>query len=290
MKKTIVALLACCLAVLSGFAQEKKAYAVFDAEGNEIDYGQMMETLAEKDAVFLGEIHNCPIAHWMEYEIVRDLYARHGENLLIGAEMFERDDQLVLDEYLAGQISNERFSKESKLWPNYKTDYAGIVEFAKEQGIPVLATNIPRRYANMVSYGGFEALDSLTEEAKRYIVPLPLDYVPNESVDRYFGAMTMPGMKPGSAANLSKAQAMKDATMAWSIAQRIGTSKLVHLNGNFHSTAHAGIITYLNRYRPGLSIGTVEVIRQEKIDRLDKDALGKADLYICVPKAMTTTF
>ena len=108
-------------------------------------------------------------------------------------------------------------------------------------------------------------------------------------VDEYFGAMKMPGMKQSAAENLSKAQAVKDATMAWSIAERM-QSKLVHMNGNFHSTDHSGIITYLNQYRPGLKIGTVEVIRQENTDKLDPEALGKADFFICVPKDMTSTF
>lgn len=141
----------------------------------------------------------------------------------------------------------------------------------------------------MVAKGGFEALDGLSDEAKRYVAPAPLNYVPNKSVDEYFGAMKMPGMKQSAAENLSKAQAVKDATMAWSIAERM-QSKLVHMNGNFHSTDHSGIITYLNQYRPGLKIGTVEVIRQENTDKLDPEALGKADFFICVPKDMTSTF
>ena len=102
--------------------------------------------------------------------------------------------------------------------------------------------------------------------------------------------MRMPGMKAGQAENLSKAQAIKDATMAWTIAQRIGEGRLVHLNGSFHSTAHAGILTYLDRFRPGLRIATVEVVRQDDAERLNEEELGDADFYICVPKDMTTTF
>lgn len=288
-KKMIVAAV-CCFAVTLAAAQEKRAYALFDATGREVDYGTMLRALAARDVVFLGEIHNCPIAHWMEFEIVRDLFVLHGNNLLIGAEMFERDDQLVLDEYLCGMISPERFFKEAKLWPNYKTDYGPIVEYARTNGIPVVATNIPRRYANMVSRGGFEALERLTDEAKTYIAPLPLDYVPNETVDAYFGAMGMPDMKAEQTGNLSKAQAVKDATMAWSIVRRLGTGRLVHLNGSFHSTAYAGILTYLNRYCPGLRIATVEVVRQQSVERLDEPRAGRADFFICVPKTMTETF
>ena len=116
--KTILTLLLCLGAGLS-FAQERPAYTIFDAQGRQVDYGRMIHELGRQDVVFIGEVHNCPIAHWMEYEIVKDLYGQHGEDLMIGAEMFERDDQLVLNEYLNGVISAERFNKETKIWPNY---------------------------------------------------------------------------------------------------------------------------------------------------------------------------
>lgn len=271
-------------------AQDKKAYTLLDAKGKEVRYSDMVKKLGEQDVVFFGEIHNCPIAHWMEYEVIKDLYARHKERLMIGAEMFEADNQLVLDEYLGGVIPAERFKKELKLWPNYDTDYVKVVEFAKKNRIPFVATNVPRRYANIVSKGGFAVLDSLSEEARKYIAPLPIDYVPNERVDRYFSSMKMPGMKADTTGNLSCSQAVKDATMGWFIAQNLKSSKLVHLNGSFHSDARLGIITYLNQYRPGLKIGTVTVVRQDQIDRLDKENEGLADFYICVPKDMTKTF
>lgn len=104
MKKILVSLI-CCLTATLGWAQEKDAYTLFDAQGNRVDYTQMMDVLERQDVVFIGEIHNCPIAHWMEYEIVKDLYDRHGDRLMISAEIIKRDNQLILDEYLAGMIT-----------------------------------------------------------------------------------------------------------------------------------------------------------------------------------------
>ena len=99
MKIGMIILLWFCLTGGLVVAQEKRAYTLFDADGQETDYAHMMSVLGEQQVVFIGEIHNCPIAHWMEYEIVRDLYALHKDRLMIGAEMFERDELLVLDEY-----------------------------------------------------------------------------------------------------------------------------------------------------------------------------------------------
>ncbi len=225
----------------------------------------------------------------MEKLIVKDLHAVHGDSLMLGAEMFERDDQLLLDEYLGGIIPESRFKAEAKLWDNYATDYAPIVEFAKKHSLPFIATNVARRYANIVSKNGFEGLDAVNEDGRQFIAPLPIEYIPNPLVDAYFANMLPPTMKGASTEKLSQAQAVKDATMAWSISQRL-KGKMIHLNGSYHSTGHAGIINYLNVYRPGLTIGTVEVVHQDQVESLEESHLGKADFFICVPNTMATTF
>ena len=104
------------------------------------------------------------------------IYNIHKDQLMLGAEMFESDNQLIFDEYMQQKISYDRFEAEARLLDNYRTDYYPVVFFAKEHHIPFIATNIPRRYANIVKNKGFEALDSLSEEAKRYIAPLPIDF------------------------------------------------------------------------------------------------------------------
>ena len=281
--------LVACLSFMMGWAQSPAAYVLYDKDGNRADYAQMMEVMGQMDIVFLGEIHNCPIAHWMEKLIIQDLHKIHGNQLMLGAEMFERDNQLLLDEYLGGLIPESKFKAEVKLWDNYDTDYAPLVDFAKENHLPFIATNVARRYANMVSKGGYEALDSISEEARKLIAPLPIEYIDNPLVNAYFAHMMQPGMSTMPANNLAKAQTVKDATMAWSIAQTL-KGKMVHVNGSFHSTGHAGIISYLNVYRPGLKMGTVEVVRQDDVESLNERHKGHADYFICVPNSMTTTF
>lgn len=277
------------LGLTESFGQDKKAYTLFNAEGQEISYKDMMKVLEKQDVVFIGETHNCPIAHWLEYEIVKDLYEKHKDKLTIGAEMFEADNQLILDEFLGKLITSERFETEARLWPNYSTDYSNIVWMARDHQLPLIATNVPRRYANMVKNGGFEALDKLSPEARKYIAPLPVKYESDGSADEAFGLMMLTAGKQSNPENLAKAQAIKDATMAWFIAQNL-KSKFVHLNGNFHSDFKKGIIPYLNDYRPGLKIANICSVRQDEIDQLDEENEGRADFYICVPTDMTTTY
>lgn len=273
----------------SSMGQDKKAYQLFDASGKEISYKDMLKTLKAQDVVFIGEIHNCPIAHWLEYEIVKDLHQKHGDKLTIGAEMLEADNQMILNEYLEGLINSDRFEEEARLWSNYSTDYANVVGLGREHHLPVIATNIPRRYANMVKNGGFEALDKLSAEARKFIAPLPIDYTPDEEASAMFGLMLLTSGKKTDPENIAKAQAIKDATMGWFIAQNI-KSKFVHLNGNYHSDFKKGIITYLNQYRPGLKIANICTVRQDEINKLGEENEGRADFYICVPTDMTMTY
>ena len=213
--------LCCCFQNIM-YAQEetgRRAYTLFDNTGKEITYGELIRHLSGYDIVFLGEIHNCPITHWLEFEITRSLYHLHKNKLMLGAEMLESDNQLILDEYMQRKISYDRFEAEARLWDNYSTDYYPVVFFAKEHGIPFIATNIPRRYANSVKNGGLEVLDSLSAEAKKYIAPLPVPFEYNEKEsEAAFSLMNMMGgKKTGDNEKLAQAQAVKDATMGLSL-------------------------------------------------------------------------
>ena len=198
--KKVCVLLLLCLVGVTAFAQKgyKKAYTLFDANGKEIGYDELVAALAQPDVVFIGEIHNCCITHWLEYELARSLYAIHKDKLMMGAEMLEADNQLILDEYMNRQISYDRFEAEARLWDNYSTDYAPFVFFAKENHIPFIATNVPRRYANVVKDRGLQYLDSLSDEAKRYLPPLPVSFTYKEEEQGAFALMHMMGKSKGN--------------------------------------------------------------------------------------------
>jgi uncharacterized iron-regulated protein len=151
------------LAVQTAAAQ-KPAYRLFREDGKKVKYEKMVEAASEADIVLFGEYHTNPISHWLQLELTSDLFEIKGEALILGAEMFEADNQLILDEYLAGQITEAKFEEEARLWKNYKTDYKPLVILAKENELTFVASNIPRRYANMVFKKGVTSLDSLSDD------------------------------------------------------------------------------------------------------------------------------
>ncbi len=275
------------------FRPDKPAYVIYNTEGKELKYTQMVGRLEDADIILFGEEHDNPIAHWMEITLVKEL-STHAMGLAIGAEMFEADDQLVIDEYMAGRIRTANFEKEAKLWNNYKTDYKPWVEFARENHIAVTATNIPRRYASLVSYSGFAALDSLSPQAKSYMAPLPLSYDPDlpgyKKMREMMGAHSQMG-GPSSPDFFSQAQAAKDATMAWFIMKNFKPGRrFLHFNGSYHSNNFEGINWYLKKANPGLRIITITVVSQNDTARLADENMNTADIIIVTPSDMTRTY
>lgn len=268
-----------------------EVYRLYNNKGKTVNYQQMLQQLSKADVVLFGEIHNCAITHWLELRILQSLYLQHGDNMALGMEMLEADNQLIVDEHLKGLVFSDRFEQEARLWQNYATDYAPLVSFARENKIPVVATNVPRRYAAMVKEHSFGVLDTLSNEAKHYLPPLPFAYQHNPQAEQGFAMMQMIRGKKNKPNNqyYAEAQALKDATMAWHIAQTKKT-KMLHINGNIHSDANSGIITYLKIYAPQKKIITIRAVRQEDIKTLDDAYKGLADFYICIPEDMTTTY
>ena len=277
------------LTALISSAQTRPSYAIFTSEGKETDYGKMLRQLCDADIIFIGETHNCPIAHWMEYEITSDIIRKSPKGLTLGAEMFEADNQLLVDEYTQGLISSDRFETEAKLWDNYWTDYASLLYLAREHGLKFVATNVPRRYASFVKDQGLDALQGLSDEAKKYMAPLPIPFDKTAQDEAMFGFMQMIGGKGSADSHFAEAQALKDATMAWFIAQNF-QKKFIHYNGNFHSEGKGGIIPYLEQYLPGKSVVTICSARQDSVMSLEKENRGRADFIIVAPTAFPMSY
>lgn len=289
MKRTLIPLILIAL-LLMAMKADKHAYRIFDQKGKKSSYAKLLKQAMDADIVLFGELHNNPICHWLQLELTTDLYSEKGNLLVMGAEMFERDGQLILDEYTQEQISTSSFESQARLWPNYETDYKPLVEFSKENEIPFIATNVPRRYASIVFRQGFEGLNELGDHAKMFFPPMPIPYDPE--LPGYQAMLEMGGGSMGGHANdnFPKAQAIKDATMAHFILENFEDGKtFIHYHGTYHSNNFEGIMWYLNEYRPGLNIMTIASVEQQDTEKLLEENEGLADYILVIPKTMTKT-
>jgi uncharacterized iron-regulated protein len=272
------------LVVISIYAQHLPAYQIFSGSGKKLSFRKMVKQLEKKDIILFGEIHDNPIDHWLQLELVRDLVTKR--TLTLGAEMFETDNQTVLNQYLQGKIDDLRKDPTMRLWSNYDTDYAPLVNFAREHRIPFIATNVPRDYARQVYRSGFAALETLSAREKEWIAPLPIDFDPD--LKTYKDILQM--MEHHATPELVMAQALRDATMAHFILKNYVDGHLfVHFNGTYHSEFHEGILWYLRRGNDRLQYATIATATQASLKKLSDENREKADYIIIVDEDMTET-
>lgn len=247
-------------------AQDKKVYQIYNKNERKTDFGKMIKELSKYDVVLFGEHHNNAVNHWLQLQTTKALYEVKGNQLILGAEMFERHQQNQLTNYLKGTISDIEFQKNTKLWSNYKTDYKPLVDFAKEKNLDFIATNVTRQYASYVSKNGLESLDTISTNEKLLLARLPItiDY----EAPGYPEMIKMMGDHAGiKAKQFVAAQALKDATMAESILNNWNENALfLHYNGDYHSKNYGGIYWYLKFFRPNLKIAVIEILETANLN------------------------
>ena len=265
-------------------AQNPLAYKIFNGKGKATDYEEIIKECKNADIIFFGELHNNPIIHWLQLELTKDIYSRRP-NLVLGAEMFESDNQILINEYFLGHISQKSFESEARIWNNYATDYRPLLEFAKSMDILFVATNVPRRYASMVNKKGLAALEELPSYSKIYLPALPIPQDMNLKCYKDMLNMANGDMK------FPQAQMIKDATMAYNISKHWQNGQVfLHFNGAFHSDNHEGIIWYLRKYNPDFKIVVISSVEQDNIEKLSPDYYQKGNFIIATPSNMTKTY
>ncbi len=279
------------LALLSrSFAQKEHAFIIYNSKGKQTTFKALVKDAENHKVVFFGEYHDNPISHWLEYELTTKLYERHNKNLVLGFEMFEQDQQELLNRYTKNKLTEKQFGDSCRLWPNYETDYKPLIDYAKEKELNCIASNVQRKYASLLYKKGRRSLDTLSNAIKTQMADL--NFIVDTSLSQYQEIKQMGGHAMGL--NMVESQAFKDATMAKFILVNLNSNtRVIHFNGAFHSDFHQGIVWYLENDKqnaiPSKQIMTISTVSQKDIRKLEKEHLKRADFIICVPETMTKT-
>jgi uncharacterized iron-regulated protein len=262
------------------------------------DFESMLADLVRADVVFVGEQHNDPNTHALELAMLEGLLRRHAA-LAVGLEMFERDVQGAIDEYVRGRSTEEQFLAASRPWPRYATDYRLIVELAKTHHLAVIASNVPRRIATDVSKNGMSIIEGLRDDrglaARDLQCAMRGDYY-NRFIEQMGGHPPAGDPKANDTqANDTQAkndrfylaQCVKDETMAESVAEAFRNAPepratIVHFNGSFHTDYGDGTAERTRRRLPGRRVAVISMIPVDDIDTIapDDDDLKQADYLV----------
>jgi hypothetical protein len=209
----------------------------------------------------------------------------------------------MIDEYLGGFITERHFTRSARIWPGYRTDYRPAVEYAREQELPLLASNAPRRYVNRVSRLGRDALPELPAASRLFLPPLPYPDASDayrarfrafwegveahaaESAEETSEAAPPPDPEAEAEARAEferflSAQSLWDAAMADTVAGALAEQPdalVVHFNGKFHSAAGLGIPEHLRQYRPGTDFLTFTISASAAFPEFDPELAGEGN-------------
>jgi uncharacterized iron-regulated protein len=281
-----------------GYENPPISYA--GSELNFVLFTELVNYLADMDAVLIGEEHDDPASHRLELEIEESL-----RPLYVGMEMFERDVQPAIDDYFEADMSSEaeaRFFQNSRPWSNYSRDYRPVVESLNVRSDSLYGSNAPTPIARRVAKEGLETvLNSLSPEERKWVAETTTS-PKDEYWRRFLEAMGGGGSASDSAHGMGmteeqiygfyQAQCLKDDTMAETIArlrEEDPQRQVVHLSGSFHIDYHLGIYPRLAARRPSDKIVTVAIRPVENFDEATlKAALeaepGVADYVVFVLK------
>lgn len=252
----------------------ESSFTIFDGKGRSASIEEIVNAASNSDVIFLGEQHDDAVAHYLQFEIFRNIIEnnKNGRKVALSLEMFERDTQIVIDEYLKNLITEKKFLDDSRPWGNYKTDYRPLVELAKQNSYPVIAANAPRRYVNMVSRNGRDSLVQLSPAAKNWLAPLPYEKASASYSAKFKALMGASSEASMGLSNILDSQSLWDATMAYSISEHLKNEKnglIVHLNGGFHTENRLGTVEHLQKYHPGAKITVVTMRYEENFKTFD---------------------
>jgi uncharacterized iron-regulated protein len=270
-------------------------FRVYDSSGTAVTLADVVAAMGKAEVVFIGESHNDQVAHQIELQLLQGAAARYGlsaradsrREVVLSMEMFERDVQTTLDEYLSGLILERQLLSDARPWNNYQSDYRPLVEFARANNLPVIAANVPTRYANRVARMGRGSLAALSQGAKTWLAPLPYGEASAAYTAKFNSAMEgMGGGHQGDARqNFLDAQVLRDATMAYSISQALTSRQkplVLHVTGIFHVEGRMGTFEQLEKYRPRTRAIVIALIPATEAPRLDAESLKKTGDFVFV--------
>jgi uncharacterized iron-regulated protein len=289
-----VTIISSCVQIFGQLSEKNyKIYSVKSAK--EVSLNDIAEDMKNYDVAFFGEEHNDSVIHYLENKLFETLYGKFNSNTTLSLEMFDRDVQPVMNEYLGGFIREKNLIKDARAWSNYK-DYKPMVEFAKTNKLDVICANAPTRYTNLAGRKGQNALKELSEQSKKYFAPLPYDTASGKYYKKFMDLSHDPGASSDTAVkkappvsiggfNLLMAQSLWDATMAYSISEYMKKNKekkIMMVNGRFHSDEGFAVATQLKKYRSKAKILIISAGSDDTFPNIDWEKFKNLGDYIII--------
>lgn len=231
--------------------------------GEDVSVDDLAGALASDDVVFLGEEHDNAAGHRLHHAIVAAV-AERRKDVVLSMEMFERDVQGVVDDWLRGRIDDETFRANARPWSKHGDFYQPFLDLARDRNLDVIAANVPRPIAGRVAKGESPSL------ADRRFLPRVTTAPPDRYREAFVAAMGDHAgtNEDGAIDRYYASQCLKDDAMAEAIVDHLATRPhrrplVVHVCGSFHSDHGLGTVSRVLSRSP---LSRVSVLSMEAVD------------------------
>ena len=241
-------------------------------------FAAIMEQLAVKRLVYVGETHTRHEDHLLQLRVIRALFAQNPK-LAIGMEMFSREAQPVLDRYVAGELNEREFLQQSGYFSKWGFDYRlyrEIINFARRHRLPIVALNQEKAIVGKIFKEGTSVLTA--EEIGK--IPADRDLAIPGYRQRITEVFAMHGQQgspaKGQLNGFFQAQALWDESMAESVADFLNAnpeSRMVVLAGHGHTDKATAIPPRVARRLPAISQAVILNSRGGELEQTEADYL-----------------
>lgn len=255
-------------------------YQLQNSAGEAVSLIDAASQLADADVIMVGELHGHQGIHRFQADLLAQLISQ-PQPLALAMEQFSRDNQEVVNRYLAGELGEDVFIEESNAWPSYRSDYRALINLAKGANMTVIAANAPREIVRCISQEGPDYLQRLPTNERDWVAKkLTLD-------DDAYKARFMENRHHGQAPSEQQfaAQTTWDDTMADSINQYLQqhpNHKVMLTVGRFHTAERLGTVQRLQERNPSLNIAVIYPVTTD-------EAQPKASLWTLQVAALPAT-
>jgi uncharacterized iron-regulated protein len=126
----------------------------------------LMSDLVRRSVVLLGERHDSAEHHLWQLQMIAALHAARPD-MVIGLEMFPRRVQPALDRWVAGELTEVEFLRQSdwrEVWQMDPELYLPIFRFARMNRVSMIALNVDHKFTRAVGQKGFDAVPQSERE------------------------------------------------------------------------------------------------------------------------------
>lgn len=254
-------------------------YQLRSPHNQPITLQEFVRDIKDADVVLVGEWHSHAGIHRFQTDLLQAMF-QQSPQLALSMEQFTRENQIVVDHYLAGYIGEQTLIELANAWPNYESDYRPLVEFAKAQKLDIIAANAPKDIVRCIGREGIGYIDRLPANERGWVA----DTISTQ--DSAYKRHFMASMHHGDEQQNDKqfaAQVTWDETMAESIVRYLDQhpgNRVMHIAGKFHIENGLGTAAGILARVPHLKVVVVTPVSASEVA---EKASGDYHLQVITP-------